>query len=82
MKDIDLYESKIYIELPKFTGRNVPITEIAKATNKDIRFIRQVLIEGFLHFGVARKVDNSDTYSYFCPDKKVWEETGYFNPDK
>lgn len=82
MKDIDLYESKIYIELPKFTGRNVPITEIAKATNKDIRFIRQGLIDGFLHFGVARKIDDSDTYSYFCPDKKVWEETGYFNPDK
>lgn len=25
------------------------------------------------------KVGNSREYSYYCPDKKVWEETGYFN---
>lgn len=24
------------------------------------------------------KVGNSREYSYYCPDKKVWEETGYF----
>lgn len=23
------------------------------------------------------KVGNSREYSYYCPDKKVWEETGY-----
>ena len=23
-------------------------------------------------------VGSSSEYSYFCPDKKVWEETGYF----
>ena len=23
-------------------------------------------------------MDGSTEYSYFCPDKKVWEETGYF----
>lgn len=26
---------KLYVELPKFKGRNVPITEIAKAMGKD-----------------------------------------------
>ena len=30
-------------------------------------------------FGTAMKVGNSREYSYYCPDKKVWEETGYFN---
>lgn len=25
------------------------------------------------------KIGNSREYSYYCPDKKVWEETGYFN---
>ena len=25
------------------------------------------------------KVGNSREDSYYCPDKKVWEETGYFN---
>ena len=38
------------------------------------------------------KVGNSREYSYYCPDKKVWEETGlkvgnsreysYYCPDK
>ena len=28
------------METPKFTGRNVPITEIAKATGKSQQFIR------------------------------------------
>ena len=39
------------VDLPAFTGRNVPIKEIASA------------------------------FSYYCPDKKVWEETGYFNKE-
>ena len=28
-------EKKVYVELPPFTGRNVPITEIAVAMHKD-----------------------------------------------
>ena len=24
------------------------------------------------------KVGNSNEFSYYCPDRKVWEETGYF----
>lgn len=28
-------EKKVYVELPPFTGRNVPITEIAAAMHKD-----------------------------------------------
>ena len=31
---------KYYVELPPFTGRNVPISEIAKATGKDAQYIR------------------------------------------
>lgn len=73
-------DEKLYIELPPFTGRNVPLTELAKAMNKDIKFIRIGLQEGFLKFGVAKKIDHSKTYSYYCPDRKVWEEIGYFNP--
>lgn len=73
---------KVYIELPKFTGRNVKISEIAKATGKDPNYIRIGLQQGFLKFGVAIKLDGSSEYNYYCPDKKVWEETGYFhNPN-
>ena len=54
------------IDLPHFTGRNVPISEIANATGKDPQYLRIGLQE------------NSTEYNYFCPDKKVWEELGYF----
>ncbi len=64
--------------VPKFTGRNVPIIEIAKATGKDPQFIRIGLQRGIFKFGYAFKNNNSSEYNYFCPDKQVWEELGYF----
>ena len=65
-------EKKVYVELPPFTGRNVPITEIAVAMHKDAQYVR---------IGVAIKLDNSNEYNYYCPDRKVWEEIGYFQPE-
>ena len=53
-------EKKVYVELPPFTGRNVPITEIAVAMHKDAQYVRIGL---------------------HCPDRKVWEEIGYFQPE-
>ena len=73
---------KIYIELPKFTGRNVKINEIAKATGKDPNYVRIGLQQGFLKFGTSVKLDGSSEYNYYFPDKKVWEETGYFRDVK
>ena len=66
------------VDLPAFTGRNVPIKEIASAIGKDAQYVRLGLQQGILKFGSAIKVGNSNEYSYYCPDKKVWEETGYF----
>lgn len=63
---------------PNFTGRNVPIKEIAKATGKDPQFIRIGIQRGIFNFGYAFKRDGSSEYNYLCPDKKVWEELGYF----
>lgn len=71
--------TKLYIETPVFTGRNVPINELAKAIGKDAQYIRIGLQQGVLNFGYAMKKDNSSEYNYYCPDKKVWEEAGYFN---
>ncbi|MFQ7145814.1 hypothetical protein [Faecalibacillus intestinalis] len=71
-------ENRVFIELPEFTGRNVPITELSKAIGKDAQFIRIGLQKGILKFGYAMKRDNSSEFNYYCPDKKVWEETGYF----
>ena len=71
-------EKRVFIELPAFTGRNVPIAELSKAIGKDAQFIRIGLQKGILKFGYAMKRDNSSEFNYYCPDKKVWEETGYF----
>jgi len=74
-------DARYEIEVPKFTGRNVPIAEIARAIGKDAQFVRIGLQQGILKFGIAIKVGSSSEYSYFCPDKKVWEETGYFRDE-
>ena len=71
-------EKRVYIELPAFTGRNVPISELAKAIGKDAQYIRIGLQMGILKFGYALKREKSSEFHYYCPDKKVWEETGYF----
>ena len=68
-------------DLPAFTGRNVPIKEIASAIGKDAQYVRLGLQQEILKFGAAIKVGNSNEYSYYCPDKRVWEETGYFNEE-
>lgn len=70
--------NKTILKLPEFTGRNVPIMELSKAIGKDPQFIRIRLQKGILKFGFALKKDNSTEFNYYCPDKKVWEETGYF----
>lgn len=62
----------------RFTGRNVSIAEIAAATGKSQQFIRIGLQKGILKFGYAYKVNSDKVYSYYCPDKLVWEQTGYF----
>lgn len=72
-------DKKLYVELPPFSGRNVPIAEIAKAIGKDAHYIRLGIQQGILKFGVAMKMEKSNEYSYYCSDRKVWEETGYFN---
>ena len=75
-------DARYEIEVPKFTGRNVPIARItARAIGKDAQFVRIGLQQGILKFGIAIKVGSSSEYSYFCPDKKVWEETGYFRDE-
>jgi hypothetical protein len=73
-------KNMLYVELPPFTGRNVPIAEIAKAMHKDAQYVRIGIQQGILKFGCAIKADDSNEYNYYCPDRKVWEEIGYFNP--
>ena len=39
-------DARYEIEVPKFTGRNVPIAEIARAIGKDAQFVRIGLQQG------------------------------------
>ena len=73
--------NKVYIDLPPFTGRNVPITEIAQAMRKDAQYVRLGLQQGIFHFGNALKQEHSSEFNYYCPDRKVWEEIGYCQPE-
>ena len=46
-------DKKLYVELPRFTGRNVPITEVAEAMHKDAQFVRIGIQQGIFKFGYA-----------------------------
>lgn len=63
-------EIQYKVDLPDFTGRNVPIKEIAKAMGKDAQYVRVGIQQGILKFGVAIKMEDSNEYNYYCPIKK------------
>jgi hypothetical protein len=71
-------EKNAYVNHPPFTGRNVKIEEIAAGTGKSAQFLREGLKRGLLHFGYAIPSENGGFTSFYCPDKLVWEELGYF----
>ena len=50
----------------------------ARAMGKDPHYVRLAIQQGVVKFGVAMKVGDASEFSYYCPDRKVWEETGYF----
>ena len=41
-----MVERQTYTAMPAFTGRNVPVTEIAKAMHKDAQYVRVGLQQG------------------------------------
>ena len=84
-RELRIFNSQIVLtnsgELPALTGRNVPIAEIARAMHKDAQYVRVGLQQGMFRFGYALKMDDSNEFNYYCPDRKVWEEIGYFQPE-
>ena len=70
-----------HLNTPSFTGRDVPIAEIAVIIGKSLDTVRFAIREGIFRFGFAIQSEKSGSYSYYCPDKRVWEETGYFNSE-
>ena len=55
-----MVERQTYTAMPAFTGRNVPVTEIAKAMHKDAQYVRVGLQQGAFKFGYAIKLDGSN----------------------
>lgn len=68
---------KVYLELPRFSGENVPVSVAARVMRKDQQFVRQGIIQGFLNIGVAYKREGSTQYDYYISPMKMWQETGY-----
>lgn len=76
----------IYKEVPQFTGKNVPVKEVARLMGKDQQFIRQGIIRGILPIGVAFKKTITDSrwgeekessqYDFYISPKLLWEYTG------
>ena len=66
---------------PCFTARNVPISELAEVIGRSQEFLKIGLRQGVFDFGYAVKSESGSQYSYYCPDKLVWEKLGYFNAD-
>lgn len=72
-----MQKERVYLEVPEFTGENVPISVAARVMRKDPQFVRQGIILGFLEFGTAFKKDGSSQYDYYISPMKFWQETGY-----
>lgn len=69
--------NRVYLEVPEFSGENVPVAVAARVMKKDQQFIRQGIILGLLTFGVAFKKEGSSQYDYYISPIKFWGETGY-----
>ncbi len=70
-------EKKIYLEIPRFTGENVPVAIAAQVMRKDQQFIRQGIVQKILPFGVAFKKDGSNQYDYYISPLEFWKYTGF-----
>ena len=63
-----------------FTGRNVPLSEIAQASGIGITTLKNGILSGVLDFGYAIPCGEGKQHRYYCPDRLVYLKLGYFNP--
>jgi hypothetical protein len=60
-----------------WSGRNVPVKDVARIMKKDEQFIRLALQSELLPIGFAMKKGNSSQYDYYVSPKLLYEYTGY-----
>lgn len=76
-------EEKIYLDVPEFSGENIPVAVAARIMKKDKQFIRQGIIQGLLDIGVAFKKEGNEQYDYYISPLKFWKATGFvYNGEK
>ncbi len=66
--------------LPRFTGRDVPVKEIAQASGITADAIKRGLRDGTLDFGYVLPSESGEQLRYYCPDQLVWDRLGYYTP--
>lgn len=69
--------TKLFIEAPKFNGKNVSVAEASKALGKDQQFIRQGIARGILPIGSAFKREGSSQYDIYISPFLLWQFSGY-----
>ena len=62
----------------RFSGKNIPVTAVAKIMGKDQQFVRQAMIEGLLPIGVAFRKKGSSQYDFYVSPKLLYDFTGFF----
>ena len=62
----------------RFSGKNIPVTAVAKIMGKDQQFVRQAMIEGLLPIGVAFCKKGSSQYDFYVSPKLLYDFTGFF----
>ena len=65
-------------EVIRFSGKNIPVTAVAKIMGKDQQFVRQAMIEGLLPIGVAFRKKGSSQYDFYVSPKLLYDFTGFF----
>lgn len=65
----------------RFSGKNIPVTAVAKIMGKDQQFVRQAMIEGLLPIGVAFRKKRSSQYDFYISPKLLYDFTGFFFDD-
>ena len=68
-------------EIIRFSGKNIPVTAVAKIMGKDQQFIRQAMIEGMLPIGTAFRKKGSTQYDFYVSPKLLYEFTGFYFDD-
>lgn len=65
------------MQIPEFGMGGVPVETAAKVLGKDMTWVRQGIIDGWLPIGKATLSEGGKKYNFYISPKLLWELTGY-----